>query len=314
MSNSPDSPTKIKEVGAIVTLALAVFGPPATVITVFQQFVSTHALFAIALMLIYEFLIFVFRKVWDGFGSKVWENLAQKLAPRFSDWIDRRIGQTQTLSSQRILSSRYQKEYYEDLCKYWDELDTKGVINLTGLAPMPFDEGFVPIYLEPGRTSKSTRNLHTPAQPESKLTIWDYLADERKTFKQLLIIGPTTSGKTTLLKHVMLTLATRKSSSGFRHLFRKRQNTPIPILLSLREHVDAIEIGSSLVDVFNKHLQKWKHQLPEEWVKSQLEKGRCLILFDGLDNLSEEELRTKAMSWIEQQIKDFADNRFIVTS
>src|SRR5579872_4016580 len=314
MSNPSDSSTKIKEVGAIVSLAIAVLGPPATVITVFQQFVSTHALFAIVFTLIYELLIFIFRKAWDGFGSKVWDNLAQKLVPRSSDWIERRLQQNQTLSTQRTLSARYQKEYYEYLCKHWDELDTKGVINLTGLAPMPFDEGFVHIYLEPGRTSKGTRDLSAPAQLDSKITIWDYLADERKTFKQLMVIGPATSGKTTLLKHVMLTLATRKPSHRPWHLFHKHQYTPIPILLSLREHVDAIGIGFSLVDVFYEHLKKWKHQPPEEWVKSQLEKGRCLILFDGLDNLPEQEQRTKVIDWIEQQIENFANNRFIVTS
>ncbi len=131
-----------------------------------------------------------------------------------------------------------------------------------------------------------------------------------------MIIGPATSGKTTLLKHVMLTLATRSLHIAPGTCFVNANiYLLIPILLSLREHVDAIEIGSiSLVDIFYTHLQKWKHQPPEEWVKSQLEKGRCLILFDGLDNLPDRELRTKVIGWIEQQIEDFADNRFIVTS
>jgi NACHT domain len=300
----PDTPatsSKRKEYGAIVSLILAAIGLPTTLIAFFQQFVTEHVVLTTILIVFYELLVFIF-----GFVNNIWEILAKKWIPDIASWIDGWV--RQTISSYLKRSSRHQKEYYRDLKKRCNELDTRGVIKLNRLSPIPFHEGFVHLYLE---MIENSHNSSLAVQTE--YTIWHYLADKDKAFERLIITGPAISGKTTLLKHTILVLATRKPPPHYRFQFRQSRYTPF--LLSLREQIEAIELGSqSLVDVLNEQLKKRKCQLPEDWFPLQLNKGCCLILLDGLDTLRNQELRDKAIGWIEKQMLDFDGNRFIVTS
>ena len=53
---------------------------------------------------------------------------------------------------------------------------------------------------------------------------------------------------------------------------------------------------------------------PAGWFEKQLTKGRCLVMLDGLDEVSNAALLSKVVEWVQQQINNHGNNRFIITS
>lgn len=140
--------------------------------------------------------------------------------------------------------------------------------------------------------------------------IWAYL---QQTEQDFAIIGPPGSGKTTLLSHIALTL----TQSWFQ---RRKESVPnkLPILLTLLEHAEAIATEGlepfAMEDAVRADLRKWKKEVPEGWVRRFLDKGKYLILLDGLDEVADKVQRQKVVAWVERQIKAYPMCQFIVTS
>src|SRR5262249_15844262 len=55
-------------------------------------------------------------------------------------------------------------------------------------------------------------------------------------------------------------------------------------------------------------------QPPAGWFEKQLDAGKCLIMFDGLDEVASAEQRRKVVEWVDLQMKVYGDCPFIVTS
>ena len=106
-----------------------------------------------------------------------------------------------------------------------------------------------------------------------------------------------------MLKHLALLLAA--------------QEAPIratPVLLFLREHAAAIEANPNikLVNIIEASLKDLCP--PAHWFEDRLKKGRCLIMFDGLDEVAEPTQRSKVVRWVEHQVEYLGANRFLVSS
>jgi DNA polymerase III delta prime subunit len=143
-------------------------------------------------------------------------------------------------------------------------------------------------------------------------TIWEFLKSTQKTSAvNLVVIGPPGSGKTTLLKHIVLVFV-------YNCKLRKRMklNSRLPILLFLREHIKTIVVdpAPTLVQVIREQLSKWEIPDPPGWVERQLKTGRMLIMFDGLDEVADPEQREILSRWVQQQMKNFGNNQFILSS
>ena len=54
--------------------------------------------------------------------------------------------------------------------------------------------------------------------------------------------------------------------------------------------------------------------MPPEWIEHRLNKGKCLVLLDGLDEVADPEQRQQVVQWVEQQMIAYGKNRFVVTS
>src|SRR5262249_18820370 len=118
-------------------------------------------------------------------------------------------------------------------------------------------------------------------------------------------------GKTTLLKHLGLCLLHHKQER------RRRLPYTLPVLLFLREHSEKITEQSTtygLTDAVRASTAKWKRTVPPGWIEQHLDKGHCLILLDGLDEVADIQTRQRVVTWVEQQMTAYHRNRFIVTS
>lgn len=139
--------------------------------------------------------------------------------------------------------------------------------------------------------------------------IWDYLqaepAEEQPT-RHLAVIGAPGSGKTTLLCHMTLILAGKKD----------KPLKKLPILLFLRDHAVTIQQNPdlSLSKAVHDHLAKWEMPAPPKYFEHQLDRGNCLIMLDGLDEIADPKIRKAIVTWVEKQMKTHAQNQFVITS
>lgn len=210
-------------------------------------------------------------------------------------------------------SHRYRSQYSDYLTYQHRNFDVKG-LTTQGVYTLELEQVFVDLGL--GRQTPH-QAMSTPIRPMPKAlrggrhAIWEYLASEQLQDQNLVIIGPPGSGKTTLLKYVTLYLV----SSELRHK-QAIQLNKLPVLLFLRDHAAVIKENPAytLVRALQDNLSKWDIQIPAEWFETELKKQHCLIMFDGLDEVADVEMRRLAVTWVERQITLYRGNRFMITS
>ena len=119
-----------------------------------------------------------------------------------------------------------------------------------------------------------------------------------KTYPKLMILGKPGAGKTTFLKY----LATNSN------LLEESIEKIIPVFIPLREfseHENLHNLIDAVVYEFTQSIPNYESQ-----IKLFLEKGKCLILLDGLDEvLNHDRIYQK----IEELINLYPTNRFIIT-
>lgn len=111
-----------------------------------------------------------------------------------------------------------------------------------------------------------------------------------------VILGHPGTGKTTLLQHLLLRYASNKTFVNL-----------IPIYIPLRD------LKEQTFEEYMKFFFK-THRFPQfGFIKRKLKRGKCLVMFDGLDEVAKEE-RTRLLKQIEQFSTEFTKNQIIVTS
>ena len=136
------------------------------------------------------------------------------------------------------------------------------------------------------------------------LIIWDLLSKIGKVpaFRRLAIQAWGGFGKTTLLRHVTYSYLTKQY---------KRYNAPklLPVLLYLRQWQELLANNPpDLPTLIEQHhipyLPEGKElKLPPAWAKNHLHNGNMLVMFDGFDEVKEEQ-RESLSEWLGVQIRD----------
>lgn len=166
--------------------------------------------------------------------------------------------------------------------------DRYNVMKVLGMSkPMPLRNIYVRVNILEKITEKrhaSIEDLEKDFQRDSRrfgrvLIVRDGMQVVR-THRRLMVLGKPGAGKTTFLKHLL-----------FQALDEKVPGNPLPLFISLKEWSDqGIELLNFIAGEFDRcGLPK---ALP--WAKRLLERGQCLILLDGLDEVTanpEEALR-----------------------
>jgi predicted NACHT family NTPase len=136
-------------------------------------------------------------------------------------------------------------------------------------------------------------------------------------------------GKSTLMARLTLHMArcgTNQPDPSMGNQLETSRSSPLPILLLLKDY--AIELEKAMAMSADLPLINYlqiaidRLHIPGlfAFIQTCLEKGRCLIMLDGLDEVSELQTRKRVKQAIETFILDYRDtsqtgfNRFLITS
>ncbi|GAA3231261.1 NACHT domain-containing protein [Actinocorallia longicatena] len=117
----------------------------------------------------------------------------------------------------------------------------------------------------------------------------------------LAVLGGPGSGKTTMVRHTALSLCSGRGR--------------LPILVYLRDHA-ALILGDEPAELEDVAVAAaWLDgRVPAAWVRGELDHGRCVVLLDGLDEVSDEAGRKRVSRWVNRQIQRYPGNDFVLTS
>ncbi len=122
----------------------------------------------------------------------------------------------------------------------------------------------------------------------------------------LLILGEPGAGKSTLMDWLTLVFANRIS-----HPTLRRGRDLLPVFLPLRNCVgDQRPLHELMGDPA---LLPMNIHPPKSFFLSALERGRCLVLLDGLDEVIDERQRASAANKINELVRTYPDNHYVVT-
>ncbi|WP_200308791.1 NACHT domain-containing protein [Streptomyces adelaidensis] len=131
-------------------------------------------------------------------------------------------------------------------------------------------------------------------------------AERDEATRTLAVIGGPGSGKTTLARNTALELCGR----GWRPWKRR-----LPVLLYLRDHTAALLADEppplEAVAVSAAWLEG---KVPAHWLGRRLDRGGCVVLLDGLDEVADRADRERVVAWVARQIRRHPDNTYVVTS
>ena len=211
-----------------------------------------------------------------------------------------------------IPGNRAQQIYFDHLRYLHRNFDVKG-LTTQGVFSLELEHVFVDLALQPQTVSRVSSD---PLRPMLETAVSQlqslphYLTSKKLRGQNLVLLGPPGSGKTTLLKHLTLSLAASKAPSPVNKINKT------PILLSLRDHAEAIgeRADYSLETAVQTRLAMWEVAAAPDWLAKQLKRGRCLVMFDGLDEVADLDLRQKVVNWVDAQMAHYKNNQFVVSS
>jgi hypothetical protein len=238
------------------------------------------------------------------------------------------VGEASSLVSQNISLS----DIFIPLSFYAGQVSVKRFLHEKGWHPIPDElkdpfvskSGIVPLYV----SGKVDYSLSQQRRQVELSELWLYMSKERPAF---LIQGAPGTGKSTLMAILACHMAHRNLGQPDPTIPDLLEPSLVPILFHLKDYVTshtkstpALSLSDYLVPSLrrsDKPLEKEKTATLAEILRKYLENGRCLVMFDGLDEVSDEETRWQVYGAIHNFIIQWNSiattttfNRFLITS
>ena len=210
----------------------------------------------------------------------------------------------------RILTQR--QTYMRLLMQRLGTLDLRGIL----LAPEGTEADLEAVFVEPAVVAGGDLRadpVQPVAEPES-------LAFARllKRRQRVVVLGGPGSGKSVLLKYVATILAQGPTVAS-RLLHTDAEVDWFPIVLPLATYATALQDRPDLPlsDYLPEYF--WSREYGDRddlaiLFRQEFEAGRCIAMFDGLDEIPTVGVRLEVIEHIHDLVRRFPDNSYIVTS
>ena len=235
----------------------------------------------------------------------------KKLDPsidRLLSWI---VGNLENASTQMwwLLTSKFQQKYYRRITQKYRDYRIQG--RTKGPFPLDLEKVFVSLKVSPESSSRISSDMLYRNRKKEDYHIWDFLTESKgESLRRIAILGPPGSGKSTLLEHIALIYSRNRHRTH-----SKNALTLIPILLYLRDIRESVSQPSApnLPTLLGQQDGLADLNL-NNWFLNKLNKGNCLVMLDGLDEVSSAGQRIRVSEWVREQIRSFPNSHFIITS
>ncbi|MGB3492264.1 MAG: NACHT domain-containing protein [Elainellaceae cyanobacterium] len=233
--------------------------------------------------------------------SNISKTVIEKLGESISDTLVRWIE-----ISWVSVTSPFQRNYYKTLLYHFSDYRTHGLD--IGNQVLELEQMFIPLGITSPESEEISAGLIQQDYSAEDFNIWDFVVDgvEESRLRHQALLAPPGSGKTTLLKHLIVTYVQNAHRKQ-----RRRAPKLVPVFISLRE------LGRSpaaLPRLIERQEIVRRCNPPPNWFERRLQKGQCLVMLDGFDEIADADARRDVSQWIEQQIKSYSDSYFLVTS
>lgn len=222
------------------------------------------------------------------------------------------------------------KDYLRKICEY---ADFKGIHQLRRVVQIKLRDIYVPLNLlrvtnlsdttleMPGANNAKLRTslAHSPRHlfnRQNELESIMHTNDKKTNLeayslekivlpnKKVVILGGPGSGKTTMIRYLTTKYVTERDSTFF------------PIFISLREYIKLKSIEkASILEFISNYYNSHDLKISSGFFAKYLSAGSCVVMFDGLDEILNDQDRIEAATKIEQFAASFGErNTIIVTS
>jgi len=213
--------------------------------------------------------------------------------------LNKLLGPTVTRSIRRLWeklkgkTGRFRERYIPALAEAHRYLKLVGIHGGEGIPPPLLKEVYVSLRMGgAGKEQKETRTL----------SITQALTEHT----HLLILGEPGAGKSTLLDWLTLVFANEISQPALRRI-----GNLLPVFLPLRNCVTGDRPLHELMA--DPALLPVDIRPPDGFFPTELDRGRCLVLLDGLDEVVDERQRAGAAAKINELVRTYPDNRYVIT-
>ncbi len=222
----------------------------------------------------------------------------------------------------RLLSEGYKGRYLEQLVEAHENLSFAGVPDAYGQNVVKLEDIFitlqashripeVDILADEGGLSALIVDQRRPPRDVPMRESIEILSvmDALKEHDKLMVLGAPGSGKTTFMKYLALTFAQNLSSERL-ELDEER----LPILITLQDIAEELS-KKTIAEVLSEHIKtQLQLEMPDGYFYPYLEAGRCIVLFDGLDEVANIKQRGEVAEAVKLFANLYKENRYIITS
>ena len=227
------------------------------------------------------------------------------------------------MNIRRILRDSYRRRYSSQLINAYRNLRFAGIPHSFDQNPVRLEDIFitlqgshripeVDILAEEEELLEAIQKVrHRPEEVRQRETVESLsLTEALKGNDKMVILGAPGSGKTTFMRYLALTFAQELSSE---RLGVKEDR--IPVLITIQDIVEDLSSDNTIADILSKHINSdLQLDLPDGYFLLYLEQGRCIVLFDGLDEVASVRQRGEVAEKVRLFANLYNENRYIITS
>lgn len=219
---------------------------------------------------------------------------------------------------------KLRRVYFTGLVDKYEWMDFRGILQLRNIVRLRLDDIFISLNVFPeiesyreGLEAKprlyetvQEGRYRGPLESSEKKTPLEGVLKENPRME---VLGDPGSGKTTFLKFLALTFAKGKGYSTRKLDIDKEF---LPILVPIKAYADGLQQDLSLPlgDYISQYYRSLEFPNLSELFKHELDEGNCLILLDGLDEVVSANDRKLIVERIENFVRRYPNNRYVVTS